>query len=609
MRRIRQWCGPGVCLAALVLLAGCGGGGAAADGVAEPPAQVALPGEPVTAPSPLSAPLSVKMGTKQVQLDWPAVEGAEHYEWLSYPPGQETPEVLATTAGTSLVHPLSLHTQSLEARFALRACNSAGCGPETPRLQPAWDQAVGKLHAASPTAGLYLGYVVALSADGSTLAATAPNDTSDQPGVRNDPAAGPQSGPLRWAGAVVVYVRSQTGEWVQQAYVKPSNPRDIASFGQSIALSEDGSTLAVGAPYEPSSVAGIRHGDTGALDAGTPYSGAAYVFTRSAQGQWSQQAHIKSDVAGAVVSFGTRVALSADGHLLAASAPNDGRAGSRAGAVHIFTRSSGTWAALGSPLLPPVPGDADFFGDGLGLSADGLTLAVGAQGDDRPWLPGDTLPPSLGADRQDNSGAVYVFTRAHAGQTEWDFQAFLKPNDNQIQRFFGRALALSADGGTLAISAPDDDRLTLGQPPLSDYEEVGAVHVFRRTGNTWNEEDHFKAAVPAKFMYFGQELALSGDGSVLAVGSPYDRGEGSGLQSRPSQDGPADRGTVELFRRQGGKWLRGAYLKPPSPGQQQFGSGVALSRDGATLAVGAPGDPDPDGSGESRLRAGSVYLY
>src|SRR5690606_19004546 len=87
-------------------------------------------------------------------------------------------------------------------------------------------------------------------------------------------------------------------------------------FGTSIALSADGSTLAVGACLEDSAATGID-GDQGDNSAG--HAGAVYVFARS-DTTWVQQAYIKASNTEAADYFGGSVALSADGSTLAVGA-------------------------------------------------------------------------------------------------------------------------------------------------------------------------------------------------------------------------------------------------------------------------------------------------
>src|SRR6266404_4473969 len=64
----------------------------------------------------------------------------------------------------------------------------------------------------------------------------------------------------------------------QVAYIKASNPGEEDKFGDIVALSGDGNTLAVGAPLESSAAKGIN--GKGAHDPGQS-SGAVYVYTRS----------------------------------------------------------------------------------------------------------------------------------------------------------------------------------------------------------------------------------------------------------------------------------------------------------------------------------------
>src|SRR6185369_954263 len=87
-------------------------------------------------------------------------------------------------------------------------------------------------------------------------------------------------------------------------------------FGTSIALSGDGSTLAVGARSESSAAVGIN-GDE--LDNTLFSSGAAYVLRRSGTA-WSQQAYVKASNTDLIDNFGTSIALSADGSTLAVGA-------------------------------------------------------------------------------------------------------------------------------------------------------------------------------------------------------------------------------------------------------------------------------------------------
>ncbi len=118
-----------------------------------------------------------------------------------------------------------------------------------------------------------LGIIVALSADGSTMAVSSTVEDSGAKGINGNQADHSAIS----SGAVYVFVRNG-GAWVQQAYVKASNSQKGYQFGSSVALSNDGNTMAVGAVGEASSATGV---DGNQADTSMPGSGAVYVFTRT----------------------------------------------------------------------------------------------------------------------------------------------------------------------------------------------------------------------------------------------------------------------------------------------------------------------------------------
>ncbi|VAW69791.1 hypothetical protein MNBD_GAMMA09-635, partial [hydrothermal vent metagenome] len=99
-------------------------------------------------------------------------------------------------------------------------------------------------------------------------------------------------------------------------YFKASNTEAGDLFGYTVSLSADGSTLAVGAPYEDSNSSGINGDQT---DNSALQSGAVYLYSRSGS-SWSQQAYIKASNTEASDYFGWALSLSADGNTLAVGA-------------------------------------------------------------------------------------------------------------------------------------------------------------------------------------------------------------------------------------------------------------------------------------------------
>ena len=154
---------------------------------------------------------------------------------------------------------------------------------------------------------------VALSGDGNTLAVGAVGEGSAAIGANGDQA----DNNARFAGAIYVFTRDTGGVWTQQAYVKASNTDAFDRFGESIALSDDGNTLAVGAGHEDSAAIGAN-GDQ--ADNNASAAGAVYVFTRDTGGVWTQQAYVKASNTDVFDRFGESVALSDDGNTLVVGA-------------------------------------------------------------------------------------------------------------------------------------------------------------------------------------------------------------------------------------------------------------------------------------------------
>ncbi len=149
------------------------------------------------------------------------------------------------------------------------------------------------------------GQSVSLSDD--TLAVGAIGENSASTGVNGDQT----DNSLSMAGAVYVFIRSDNA-WIQQAYLKASNPVFGGQFGYSVSLFRD--MLAVGAIGERSAATGIN-GDQN--DPSLAGAGAVYLFIRS-NGSWHQQAYVKASNPGFGDQFGHSVALSSD--ILAAGA-------------------------------------------------------------------------------------------------------------------------------------------------------------------------------------------------------------------------------------------------------------------------------------------------
>lgn len=401
------------------------------------------------------------------------------------------------------------------------------------------------------------------------------------------------------------------------AYLKASNAEAYDHFacgggnqghsGNSIALSGDGQTLAVGAPYESGGSRGI---DGNQHDNSAYASGAVYVFVRQG-GTWVQQAYVKPSNTGRSDHFGASVALSRDGHTMAVSAHWESSAAigvngnqqddslGQAGAVYLFTRTGPAWAQqayvkasnTGRPGEGGSPGDGDQFGYAVALSGDGLTLAVGALTEDSAAR---EINGNQHDDSQQSSGAVYVFTRTGDG---WAQQAYLKGSWVEAGDLFGFAVALSHDGSTLVASAFDErgSARTINGPHDNRANGAGALYVFTRRAGAWTQEAYIKGSRTEATDQMGYAVGISDDGNTVATGAGDEDCLTPGINPPGCDNDSPPRGTANIwvgaayvFVRSGGVWTEQAFIKAANARPySSFGVKLALSGDGHTLAVAA----------------------
>ncbi len=456
--------------------------------------------------------------------------------------------------------------------------------------------------------GMTFGWAAA-AARADLWVAGSPNESSRAVGIDGDQFDVSASA----AGAAYVYRFS--GTWAQEAYVKSSNTDAGDVFGAALALSADGSTLAVGAPGESSSATGI---DGIQSDNSMSMAGAVYVFRQTASG-WMQEAYLKASNTDSGDWFGSSLALSADGSTLAVGAPHEASGASgvdgdqgdngapEAGAVYVFSRTASSWAQ-DAYVKASICGAGDAFGQAVALSDDGRTLAVGAPGEASAFSGLDTDPLD---DSAFGAGAVYVFARSGSA---WSQTAYIKASAPDSGDLFGFSVSLSSDGSSLAVGAIGEASGATGLDGDSSDDSTpgaGAVYVLGRDGATWTEQAYVKAVNTGEHDMFGFAAGLSDDGTVLLVGAPY---EASGAIADPFDETAAAAGAVYEYRRTDAVWASVGYHKAPNVGSgDQFGCALALGGSGfvvgacreASAAAGVDADPSDD----SAPGAGAAYAF
>lgn len=381
----------------------------------------------------------------------------------------------------------------------------------------AWGQCgIFELRASDGGPQEYFGATVGLSADGATAVVGA---------AYHDEAAG--------EGADAAWVFERAGRaWLEQIELIPADSATYQSFGYAVAISADGSTIAVSAIL-----------DSSAVDNG----GSVYIFVRQ-QGKWTEEAELLPADPQTSHQFGFSVDLSDDGGTALVGARFDDEAcgGPKlcaSGAAYVFVRRSGAWSQQAKLLNAGWTGGE--HGYSVALSGDGGTALVGG-----PYV-------------EPGGGAVAVFVREG---TAWhDADTLTAPVvDGDEDTYFGWSVAISSDGQVAAAGAP-----------YHGAEDEGAVYVFLRQGEKWALVDELVAADAIQTRQFGLAVAVSPDGGMVLIGAP-------------SVFGVAGADAAYVFERQSGSdWEQQARLFGLGP-HAAIGAAVAISGDAQTALLGAP---------------------
>jgi hypothetical protein len=253
---------------------------------------------------------------------------------------------------------------------------------------------------------------------------------------------------------------------------------------------------------------------------------------------------------------GFSVSLSNNGNTAIIGGPTD--AGGL-GAAWIFTRSAGVWTQLGNKLVGTGQTGTSVQGTAVAVSGDGNTAIVGGRTD------------------AGNVGAVWVYTLINGVWTQQGNKLVSIDYTGGPQQ--GWAVGLSYDGNTAVVGGPRDD------------SSVGAVWVYTRSNGVWTQQGAKLIGFPGTGQQ-GISVAISGDGHTLMMG-----GTSGGL------------GASWVFILNNGVWTQqgGQLVGTGYVGTPVQGSGVSLSYDGNTAAIGGNGDSSGVGASWVFTRSNGVW--
>jgi len=377
------------------------------------------------------------------------------------------------------------------------------------------------------------GTSVAMSSNGTRIAIGAPRDGDN----------GVDSGHVR------VYDWNGTS-WLQIGGDIDGETRSDES-GYSLAMSSDGTRIAIGAPR--------NDGTTGGL-----YDEYGHVRVYDWDGSsWNQ---VGGDIDGESNNdfFGFSLAMSSDGTRIAIGSDtlmsNDKK-------VSVYDWNGSSWNQVGSNIQNINAYDG--FGREVAISSDGSIIAVT-----------DYSTSSGGSGTFNYNGMTSVY------QLDSNAQWVQLGSDimGQLKEQFGRSVAMSSNGLMIAVGgdAPSYDGST-------GSDDKGLVRVYEYSASGWAQlgGDIIGEAANDES---GFSVAMSSNGTRIAIGARYNDGENSD-----------NSGHVRIYDWNGSSWVKitsdidGEVLRDYS------GSSLAMSSDGTTIAIGAPQN-DGNGSGSGHVR-------
>ena len=312
--------------------------------------------------------------------------------------------------------------------------------------------------------------------------------------------------------------------------------------GWHVAMNLDGTILAVGA----------YGNDGGATDAGH-----VRVYELSGNSWIQKGADIDGASDDAGRADGMAISLNSDGTILALGVPS--HRGYFGPTARVYQFSSGSWTQLGAN----IDGDAyDYTGSSVSLSSDGTIVAVGA--------PQNNSNGSA-------SGRVRVYQFSSGSWTQLGASIDGEAAGDES----GHSVSLSSDGTILAIGAIKND---------GNGSDSGHVRVYQFSSGSWTQIGSDIDGEAANDQS-GYSVSLSSDGTILAVGAPFNDGTASNA------------GHARVYKFSGGSWSQLGADIDGEAANDNFGISVSLSADGTVLAVGARFNDGTDSN------AGHVRVY
>lgn len=265
--------------------------------------------------------------------------------------------------------------------------------------------------------------------------------------------------------------------------------------------------------------------------------------------------------------LGEAVSINKKGNIIAIGIPYEDTSATSAGQVKIFENIDGVWTQLGNNINGL--NSSDKFGISVALNEEGNIVAVGALDSNANGY---------------ESGQVRVFELVGGS---WQ-QLGENIDGEALSDHSGEAISINNQGNIIAIGAKHNE--------ATDGGNFGHVRVYQFIDDQWEQLGNDIDGDNAQDL-FGNSVSLNGEGTLLAIGAPY------------NDDNGVSSGKVKVFEYQTDNWEQIGDDILGKTNQDRFGESVSLNANGTILAVGATlGGENPTGTVSVLQRDGNNWV-
>lgn len=393
------------------------------------------------------------------------------------------------------------------------------------------------LTAQPPIANAKFGSAVAISSDGKHIVVGAPYS--------------PYLGKI--SGVIGIFDLDPATGWKYNQINFSSDAAANDLYGCSVAISADGSIIAVGAYGAPS---------------GTVADGQVYVLKRS-NGGYQEQTILK---ATGSTWLGYSVAVSGDGKIIAAGAPNT--APSKAGTAYVFSMGSTDWTSGTTYTAIPDSVAGDNYGWSVAINTTGDTVVVGA--------------PLTNQMNLTDSGSATLWSKTSG---TWSIITKLGANDAKASSAFGYSVAMNAVGDKIIVGAQAAD--------APGKANTGAAYIFEQNPvipSNWAQKAKLVPSILDPDCNYGYSVAMNAAGDKVVVGA---------LDTNLPNMNLAGVTYVHTYDPTKGSWSTAPITASDKAASANFGTSVTCDSTGNIVAIGARGAKTT----ANLTNAGAVYVY